>query len=210
MRIKNSTVVSMIALALCCLGASPLLAGESHGTKVKWDIFQYEDFAPPCCAPPFTIAPGGISTSQATSYPAQGAGDNSTITLTGSGTFKLNSGADVTGGGTWKTVNGTTGEVKAGTYQVTSLVFFELGAGTLAGVPGITDETGNLADSVAGLAVLRVHYSDGEDGMLVVSCTIAGPPAVIEGTTATKGVVDYSNPLIPDITTANTLFHILR
>ena len=158
----------------------------------------------------FTIAPGGTSTSQATNIPAQFAGDNSTITVTGSGTFKLNPGAAVTGGGTWKTVNGTTGEVAEGTYQVTRLVFFELGAGTLAGGSGITDETGNLNDTIAGLAVLSVHYSDGENGMLVVSCTIAGPPAALEGTTATKGVVDYSNPLIPDITTANTLFHILK
>jgi hypothetical protein len=209
MRIKNSTVVSMAAMALCCLGASPLLAG-GHGTKVKWDIFQYEAFAPPCCSPPFTIAPGGVSTSQATFYPAQGAGDNSTITLTGSGTFKLNTGADVSGGGTWTTAAADGSVTGTGTYRVTRLVFFELGTGTLAGIPGITDETGNLADTVAGLAVLRVHYSDGEDGMLVVSCNIAGPPAVIEGTTATKGVVDYSNPLIPDITTANTLFHILK
>jgi hypothetical protein len=80
----------------------------------------------------------------------------------------------------------------------------------LAAAPGITDETGNLADTRAGLAVLRVHYSDGTNGMLVVSCNIAGPPAAIEGTTATKGVVDYSNPLIPDVTTGNTLFHVIH
>jgi hypothetical protein len=206
MCIKRSAAVSMIALAFCCLGASPLLAGQSRGSEISWVIFQVEN----ATASGFTIAPGGSSTSQATFYPAQFAGDNSTITVTGSGTFKLNGGADVTGGGTWNTVNGTTGEMKEGTYQVTRLVFFELGAGTLAGVPGIIDETGNLADTVAGLAVLRVRYSDGEGGMLVVSCTIAGPPAVIEGTTATKGVVDYSNPLIPDATTGNTLFHILK
>ena len=207
MRIKHSIIVSM---ALCCLGASALLAGESHGTKVKWDIFQYEDFTAPCCTPPFTIAPGGISTSQATFYLAQGAGDNSTITLTGSGTFKLNEGHDVTGGGTWTTAAADGSITGTGTYRITELVFFEFGAGTLARVPGITDETGNLDDTRAGLAVLRVHYSDGTKGILVVSCTIAGPPAVIEGTTATKGVVDYSNPLIPDITTGNTLFHVLH
>ena len=34
MRIEKSTTVSMIALALCCLGAPPLLAGDSHGTTI--------------------------------------------------------------------------------------------------------------------------------------------------------------------------------
>ena len=58
--------------------------------------------------------------------------------------------------------------------------------------------------------IALLHYSDGENGMLVVSCTIAGPPAALEGTTATKGVVDYSNPLIPDGTTGNTLFHRIK
>lgn len=207
MHIKNSTIVSM---ALCCLGASPLLAGESHGTKVKWDIFQYEDFTGPCCTPPFTIAPGGISTSQATFYPAQGAGDNSTITLTGSGTFRLNNGHDVTGGGTWTTAAADGSVTGTGTYRVTELVFFEFGAGTLAAFHRITDETGNRDDTRAGIAVLKVHYSDSTNGIVVLVCNIAGPPAVIEGTTATKGVVDYSNPLIPDITTGNTLFHILK
>ena len=87
----------------------------------------------------------------------------------------------------------------------------------MAGATGIVDELGNLGDTAAGLAVLKVHYSadkahgiSAENGILVVVCDIAGPPAVIEGTTATKGVVDYSNPLIPTVTTGNTLFHILH
>jgi hypothetical protein len=195
----------MIGLALICLSA-PVLAGDGDGTRYRWDIFQLADVT----ATTFTIAPGGTSTSQATFYPAQLAGDNSTITVTGGGTFKLNGGDDVTGGGTWKTAAADGTVTGTGTYRVTKLVFFELGAGTLAAAPGITDETGNLADTRAGLAVLRVHYSDGTNGMLVVSCNIAGPPAAIEGTTATKGVVDYSNPLIPDVTTGNTLFHVIH
>jgi hypothetical protein len=203
MCIKRSTAVSMIALAFICLSA-PLLADDSHGTRYRWDIFQVTDVT----ATGFTIAPGGTSTSQATFYPAQLAGDNSTITLTGSGTFRVNEGDDVTGGGNWTTAAADGTVTGTGTYRVTRLVFFELGAGTLAGAP-IIDETGNLADTRAGLAVLRVHYSDGTNGMAVIVCSIAGPPAVIEGTTATKGVVDYSNPLIPDGTTGNTLFHVI-
>jgi hypothetical protein len=212
MRITKWTTISLIALAFSCMGASRLSAGDSHGTKVKWDIFQYEDVT----ASTFTIAPGGISTSQATFYPAQLAGDNSTITVTGSGTFRLNEGHDVTGGGTWTTAAADGSVTGTGTYRVTEVVFFEFGAGTLAGAPGITDETGTLDDTRAGLAVLRVHYSDGTKGILVLVCNIAGPQAVIEGTTATKGVVDYSNPLIPTVEaggrpgfgeTGNTLFH---
>jgi len=203
MCIKRSTAVSMIALAFICLSA-PLLADDSHGTRYRWDIFQVADVT----ATGFTIAPGGTSTSQATFYPAQLAGDNSTITLTGSGTFRVNEGDDVTGGGNWTTAAADGTVTGTGTYRVSRLVFFELGAGTLAGAPFI-DETGNLADTRAGLAVLRVHYSDGTNGIVVLVCTIAGPPAVIEGTTATKGVVDYSNPLIPDGTTGNTLFHVI-
>jgi hypothetical protein len=203
--IKRSVAVSVIGLAVICLNASGVFADDSHGARYRWDIFQLENVT----ATTFTIAPGGTSTSQATFYPAQLAGDNSTITVTGGGTFRLNDGNDVTGGGTWTTAAADGTVAGTGTYRVTHLVFFELGAGTLAGAPGITDETGKLADTRAGLAVLRVHYSDGATGILVVSCTIGGPPAVIEGTTATKGVVDYSNPLIPDGTTGNTLFHVL-
>jgi hypothetical protein len=156
-RFKSKWLIAIVtALAFSCLGASRVSAEDGHGTKVKWDIFQYEDVT----ATTFTIAPGGISTSQATFYPAQLAGDNSTITLTGSGTFRLNEGHDVTGGGTWETAAADGTVTGSGTYRVTELVFFEFGAGTLAGVPGITDETGNLDDTGAGLAVLRVHYPD--------------------------------------------------
>jgi hypothetical protein len=118
----------------------------------------------------------------------------------------------VTGGGTWETAAADGTVTGSGTYRVTELVFFEFGAGTGAGftAAGIIDEIGNAADIRAGLAVLKVRYSDGMNGIVVVVCTIAGPPDVIEGTTATKGVVDYSNPLIPTGLTSNTLFHILK
>ena len=203
MCIKRSTALLLMGLAFTCL-STPLLADDGHdGARYSWVIFQYANLT----STSFTIAPGGLGVSQATFYPAQGAGDNSTITVTGSGTFRVNDGEDVSGGGTWATAAADGTATGSGTYRVTRLIFFELGAGTLAGAPGITDDTGNLADTVAGLAVFKVRYSDGTDGMLVVSCNIGGPQAVIEGITATKGVVDYSNPLIPDITTGNTLFH---
>jgi hypothetical protein len=206
MRITKGIVISLIALTFSCLGAARVSAEDGHGTKLRWDIFQFENVT----ATSSTIAAGGISTSQATFYPAQLAGDNSTITLSGSGTFRLDEPHDVTGGGTWETAAADGTVTGTGTYRVTELVFFQLGAGTLAGVPGFIDAIGNLNDTLAGLAVLRVNYSDGTSGLVVVVCSIAGPPAVIEGTTATKGAVDYSNPLIPDGTTGNTLFHVIH
>jgi hypothetical protein len=205
MRTTKWIAISLIALTFSCLGASRVSAEDGDGTKLRWDIFQLKDIT----ATSATIAAGGISTSQATFYPAQLAGDNSTITLSGSGTFTVDERHDVTGGGTWETAAADGTLTGRGTYRVTELVFFQLGAGTLAGAPFI-DALGNLDDTRAGLAVLRVDYSDGTNGMVVVVCNIAGPPAAIEGTTATKGVVDYSNPLIPNGTTGNTLFHAIH
>ena len=69
-----------------------------------------------------------------------------------------------------------------------------------------------LADTRAGLAVMKIAYSDGVKGILVVGCNF-GPPApaaIFEGTTATKGFVDYYNALYPDFTFGNTIFHVLH
>ena len=63
----------------------------------------------------------------------------------------------------------------------------------------------------AGLAVLRIQYSDGERGILVVSCHLAGTPdSVFEGITASKGFVDYFNSQapIPGVDANRTLFHV--
>jgi hypothetical protein len=40
----------------------------------------------------------------------------------------------------------------------------------------LVDGFGNAADARAGLAVLQVHYSDGENGVVVVVCTLGPPP----------------------------------
>jgi hypothetical protein len=215
MRLTKWTTMSMIALAFICLGAPRLLAEESEGARVRWDLFHFQGLG----TPTITLTPGGTSTSQATFEPAQLAGDNSTITITGGGTFSPNDRHDVTGGGTWTTVDGTTAAVNEGTYRVTELVFFETTGGSLAGT-GIIDDVGSLADTREGLAVMKVAYSDGAKGTLVVVCNLGlptSPPAMIEGTTATKGVVDYAVPLIPvppasnpDLVTGNTIFHVIH
>jgi hypothetical protein len=133
--------------------------------------------------------------------------------VTGSGTFRLDDPHDVTGGGTWETAAADATVTGSGTYRVTELVSFVFGPGSAAGFTGIIDEMGNLADAHAGVAVLKVHYSDGTKGIVVVVCSLGFPETpqdVIEGTTATKGFVDYSNPLIPNGTTGNTLFHVIH
>jgi hypothetical protein len=214
MRIKKSTTVSMIALAFACLSAPVLLADDSHGTHFRWDIFHFIGLGTAVV----TFAPGGTSTSQATFEPAQLAGDDSTITLTGDGTFNVRDPDEVTGGGTWTTAAADGTVTGSGTYKVTELVFAEFDGQSLAGVTGIDDDIGSLADVREGIAVMKVAYSDGTKGILTVVCNLGlpkSPPAIIEGTTATKGVVDYAVPLIPvpatpDLVTGNTLFHVIH
>jgi len=106
------------------------------------------------------------------------ADDGSMITLTGSGTFHADDPEEVTGGGTWTVFPGGNG-----TYKVTGLVRFNLAPGSVSN-PNIH----------AGLAFLRIAYSDGSRGILAVSCMLPGTPAnVAEGITASKGFVDYFN-----------------
>jgi hypothetical protein len=204
MRIKKSILVSMIAPVFSCLGASPLLASDHHETKVRWDIIQVS-----ISGTVVTVLPGGISTSVAALIPAQGTGDDSTITLTGTGTFEPGERHEVTGGGTWATAAKDGTPIASGRYRVTELLFWKMSPSDFAAT-GIVDGFGNPADVGTGLAVLRVHYSDGEDGIVAVSCSF-GPPtpaAAFEGTTATKGFIDYSNPTSTNGLDGNTFFHI--
>lgn len=112
------------------------------------------------------------------------ANDNSKITVTGTGTFQPNDPEEVTGGGTWQTfAPGATTPNASGAFQVTGLVKFDLAPGAVSN-PAIH----------AGLAFLRIRYSDGSRGILVLGCQLPGTPAsVFEGATASKGFTDYFN-----------------
>ena len=169
-------------------GTLPATAAGSQNSLMRWDIISI-DFATG------TASAGGVASAFAN--------DNSKITLTGTGTFRSNSGnsQNVTGGGTWETSTGS------GTYEVTGFVSYVVAPGTF---PLAHDNIGNPADARAGLAVLKISYNDGSDGVLTVSCTIAGTPAaVFEGITATKGYVDYLRPDVPG-NNNRTLFHVLK
>ena len=168
-------------------GVSAKTAG-SQNALMRWDIISV-DFVT------LTASAGGMASAFAN--------DNSKITLTGTGTFRSNSGKSqaVTGGGTWETSTGS------GTYEVTGFVSFVVAPGTF---PLAHDNIGNPADARAGLAVLKISYDDGSDGVLIVSCTIAGTPAaVFEGITATKAYVDYLRPDVPG-NDNRTVFHVLK
>jgi len=169
-------------------GTLPATAAGSQNSLMRWDLISVDFVA-------LTASAGGTASAFAN--------DNSKITLTGTGTFRSNSGnsQNVTGGGTWETSTGS------GTYEVTGFVSYVVAPGTF---PLAHDNIGNPADARAGLAVLKISYNDGSDGVLTVSCTIAGTPAaVFEGITATKGYVDYLRPDVPG-NNNRTLFHVLK
>ncbi len=169
--------------------------GDGDETKIRWDIISV-NFATG------TLSAGGIASARAN--------DNSKLTLTGSGTFEPNDPEEVTGGGTWTTFNSSGATTGSGTYGVKRLVRWELAPGT---PPLPNDNIANLADNRAGLVVLRIRYSDGTQGILVVSCHLVGTPdTVFEGITASKGFVDYWNREAPPAPPGNanrTTFHIV-
>ena len=197
--------VALISLALGCergnpasamlasrpTGLSPNFSASASNHHMRWDILSV-NFGTR------TASAGGIASAQAN--------DGSEITLTGSGTFRSNPGnpQDVTGGGTWQTSTGS------GTYQVTEFVRFEVAPGT---PPLPHDNIGNRPDNRAGLLVVRIAYSDGSEGTLVVSCHLVGTSdAVFEGVTASKGFVDYWNREAPPAPPGNadrTTFHVI-
>jgi hypothetical protein len=134
----------------------------------------------------------------------------SKLTLTGSGTFKLGERDEVNGGGTWTIETAGTAAV-TGTYRVKELVSFERVAGTFP--PGLVDRIGNAADARPGLAILRIRYSDGSRGILVVSCEFVGSPqGMFEGITASKGSTAFWNRVAPapNVDANFTMFHVIN
>ncbi len=166
--------VSFVSLSLWITGG---VAHARHPT-VRWDIVSV-DFT----TTPNTFRPGGIASARAN--------DNSKITLTSSGTFRLNpdegegdpGNPQATGGGNWTTFGPAGNLTGSGTYQVTGLVRFDHAPGMPVGGGNPNDLIGNPANARPGFAVLSIEYSDGSEAILVVSCTFAGqtPPAVFEG-----------------------------
>ena len=195
-----------LAAAITCAAALLVPAGASAGSsnhQYRWDIIHISGLTQP-----ITTLPGGKASA------CTDTSCTNMITLTGSGTFRDNPGSPqaVTGGGTWTTTGFGAG---SGTYTVTGFVSFEVAPGTLPSPPFTDGITGVAADARAGLAVLRITYSDGDEGVLIVSCDLPGTPPnlpIVEGITVTKGFVDYWNRVAPESAPPfgnRTTFHVL-
>ncbi len=185
----------LLALTACITGLAPLFSSSARAdttaAHIRWDIITI--------VPGPLAQPGGIASALAN--------DGSQITITGSGTFVAPAGGDgtssaATGGGTWA-VFASAGDITPsanGTYRITGLVRW--------------DEKGTFpqeVNAVGGLAVLRVEFSDGDHGVLTVSCHAASgsDPAIFEGITMSKSFVDYWNREAPvgGVDANRTLFH---
>lgn len=177
------------------------IAGAAN-LLIRWDL-------PSVIFTPLTLSPGG--------HASASANDGTSITLTGTGTFRSNSGKpqNVTGGGTWETFaeDGVTA-TGSGTYEVTGFVSFVLAPAPNPPVPLVDNVCTNCVLH-SGLAVLRIAYSDGSKGVLVISCNVPGegtPESVFEGITVSKDFIDYWNRTapIPGVDGNRTLIHILQ
>ncbi len=190
--------ITVLLVGLLSVGISARAGDDKEETRVRWDIVSLQ-------RPNFLA--GGIASARNN--------NNDKITVTGSGTFFPGDPEEVTGGGDFTIVDKMGRELVRGTYQVTKLVSFELAPGGFN--PVFNDLIGDPKDARAGLAVLRIRYSDGRRGILVVSCGLGGtpitPPSVFEGITASHAFSDFWNREAPSgmpfIDANRTLFHIV-
>jgi hypothetical protein len=195
---RRLVVLAGAALAIVSVVYSPSVA-LAQATHVQWDILSLT-------GPPPTHNPGGIASAAAN--------DGSMITITGTGTFVAPAGgaganSAATGGGSWETFNPAGASTGSGMYWVTGLVRWDRAPGALGTPP--FDNIGNSTERSAGLAILRIEYSDGSRGILVVPCRLPGSPAAMpEGISATKGFVDYFAilPPVPGVDANRTIFHV--
>ena len=175
----------------CCWLTVVKHAANAAAQHVRWDITTLST----------DVVPGGSASATAA--------DGSTITLTGSGTFVAPASASgssraATGGGTWKIFppGSSTASASGTTYQAEGLVRFDEAPGSLTGVNDLIRE---LEDAQAGLAILRIAYSDGDRGVLAFSCSLPSSPAPIpEGVSASKSFVDFFNIVQQPV----TIFHV--
>jgi len=188
----------LLAMAIVPLLTVSKARGDGDELTIRWDLIHIANFSGP------VIDPGGHASASAQ--------DNSKITLTGSGTFKLGESDEVTGGGTWQTFNPSGVPTANGIYRVTGFIKFDVAPGSLP--PTAVDNIGNAANSHSGLAFLRIRYNDGSRGVLVVSCDlpVGTPASVFEGILASKDFVEYWNHglAMPGVDGNRTSFHFIK
>ena len=188
--------VLLVCMAVGFLGIE--IVGDAQASavteKIRWDIISLENGDLPAQA-------GGVAFALAN--------DQSSIRLSGSGSFGPTVFDSVSGGGDWTTFDPAGNETGTGTYVVTGLISY-VGAPGNFPVPEDMDLIGNPEDARAGLAHLSVVYSDGSSGVLVVSCRLVeSPETMFEGVINSKDFVSYSNyvPNVAGIDANRTVFH---
>jgi hypothetical protein len=195
--VKLSFRLGMLSILASIVLMTSSVAG-AHET-IRWDTISL-------------TFPNGVGTINAGGSDYALADDLTTIQISGHGTFS-GLGEPVTGGGTWATSGpsaGPSGTAK-GTFTVTAFVRFEAAPGSLP--PGFVDNIGDGSKTRSGLAVLRIVYSDGSKGTLLISChqPVGSPSGIFEGITATKGFVAFHErvPPVPGVNANRTLFHVV-
>lgn len=189
----------VILLLISAVTSDRQVGFAQQASKMRWDIATFTSWNPP------TFKEGGATFASAT--------DGTFIKLTGSGTFGPGTADPVTGRGTWETFTSSRTSTAKGTYTVTGLVSFQAAPGALPAV--FVDQIGPLANASAGLAVLRVTYTNADGssagtGILIVSCHLPGAPdTIFEGVIATKGTVTYFDRALtmPGVDANRTVFH---
>jgi hypothetical protein len=193
-----SAVVSLAGL-LCMTVGLPVVQGSAD--HVRWDIIHFN----PTTTPP-TVTAGGVAFASARNP------SSLSIKLTGSGTFvgpaSGGTASDVTGGGTWETFSGTT-STGSGTYEVVELANWTF---SNLQTPGVINDLIDDGTRANGVAVFRIRYSDGGQGVLGVGCHGPGAPdGTLEGVIATKGHVTYWDAQAPvgSVDADRTIFHLM-
>jgi hypothetical protein len=103
----------------------------------------------------------------------------------------------VSGGGTWTTTDPSGTPTGRGNYTVQQLVRFD--ERPFALLSGVNVFFGSVRFIRGSLVFLTVAFDDGAQGVLVVSCNLAGQPIDFEGITASKGPVYYYNQQTPPV-----------
>ena len=193
-----SALISL-AVILCMISSLPVV--QASADHVRWDLIHFN----PTTTPP-TVTAGGVAFASARNP------SSLSIELTGSGTFvgpaSGGTSGGVTGGGTWETFSGTT-STGSGTYEVTALVSWTFSNFQTPGVLIDLIDDGTRAN---GVAVFRIRYSDGSEGVLGVGCHGPGAPdGTLEGVIASKGHVTYWDAQGPvgGVDADRTIFHLM-
>ena len=174
-----------------------ITARADDAITVRWDIPHLAFTSPP------TLSEGGTAFATARNPTSL------KIELTGTGTFKPGESDDVTGGGTWMTFSGCPSAcvpTGSGTYRVTRLASWEFDDLQL-----LVNNDLIGPNAANGNTVLRIHYSDGSNGILGIGCHGPGAHAgIVEGVIASKGFVTYWDAAAPGpgVDANRTVFHI--